>query len=102
MGLSAFLLILAAAGGFVLGRETSPSSSRETRARHVYTGRQGDVLRVPAAATRCAVSAEGGFPDLFCSRMPRGRYQVVFYEDSFLVFQNGKPDDPVFSARWRP
>jgi len=68
----------------------------------VWTGHQGDVLRVPAAATRCAVSGEGGFPDLFCSRIPRGRYTVTFFSDSIQVWRNGRPEKPAFSARWKP
>ena len=91
------------AAAFMLGRATSPDDASATlAARHVYTGRQGDVFRVPAAATRCVVSREGGFPDMFCSRIPSGRFTVSFFEDSVLVWRNGNPDRPAFSARWKP
>jgi hypothetical protein len=96
-----FCLVLAVAAAFLLGRETSPESASAT-ASHVYIGRQGDVFRVPATATSCIVSSEGGFPDLFCSRIPRGRYTVSFFEDSVLVWRNGNPDHPAFTARWKP
>jgi len=88
------LAVLAAA--FLLGRATA------TTTRHVWIGHQGDILRVPAAATRCTVSVEGGFPDLFCSRIPRGRYTVTFFSDTIQVWRNRHPEAPVFSARWKP
>jgi hypothetical protein len=91
------LAVLAAlAAAFLIGRATA------TTARHVWVGHRGDVLRVPAAATRCVVSEEGGFPDLFCSRIPRGRYTVTFYSDTIQVWRNGHPGKPAFSARWKP
>jgi hypothetical protein len=93
-----FLLVVPAAlaAAFLIGRATA------TTTRHVWIGHQGDVLRVPAAATRCTVSAEGGFPDLFCSRIRRGRYTVTFYSDTIQVWRNGHPEKPAFSARWKP
>jgi hypothetical protein len=36
-----------------------------------------------------------------CSRIPDGKYQVVFFADSFLVYRVGNTT-PVFSARWKP
>jgi hypothetical protein len=69
----------------------------------VYTVRQGDVVRVPAAATECEASQEGGHANLFCTRMPKGRYQVIFYEDSVLVWPLSRgPDGPPFAYRWKP
>jgi hypothetical protein len=85
--------VLAVAGGFLLGRATASGSGGNVL-------RDGFV-RVPAAATRCAVGGEGGFPNFVCSRLPRGRYTVSFFSDDILVFRNGK-EDPVFSARWKP
>ena len=101
MRLSVLCVALAIAAAFLLGRATNLGNASATTSRHVYTGGQGDVFRVPAAATRCVVSQEGGFPNLVCDRIPRGRYTVVFYKDSFLVWRIGK-EDPVFSARWQP
>lgn len=94
-----FLLssLLAVAGAFLLGRATATESKANP---HVYVLREG-VVRVPAAATRCEASGEGGFPDFVCSRLPRGLYTVSFFSDDLLVFRNGK-EDPVFSARWEP
>ena len=96
MRLFGFVVPVALAAAFFVGRATA------TQSRHVWIGRQGDVLRVPAAATRCLVSGEAGSPDLFCSRIPRGRYTVTFFSDEILVWRNGRPDKPVFSARWKP
>jgi hypothetical protein len=45
--------------------------------RHV-TLRTGDVAVAPLAATRCEASAEAGSPNLFCTRTPAGRYEVIF------------------------
>ena len=95
-----FPLVIAAA--FVGGRMTGPDSASASASARVYTGRQGDVFRVPSAATRCVVTQEGGFPRLYCSRIGGGRYTVDFFSRSILVWRNGNPDAPVFSARWKP
>jgi hypothetical protein len=97
-----FLVSLAVAAAFFVGRETKNGGPTVTEGRsHIYTARAGDVFRAPEAATECLVSQEGGFPDLFCTRIPRGRHHVVFFEDSFLVYRIGNTT-PVFSARWKP
>jgi hypothetical protein len=59
------------------------------------------VVRAPLAATRCEASAEGGTPNLFCTRSPGGRYQIVFYADDVLIFRVGDPDNPR-AVRWKP
>jgi hypothetical protein len=87
---------------FVAGRMTGPDLASASTSARVYTGRQGDVFRVPSAATRCLVTQEGGFPRLYCSRIGGGRYTVDFFSRSVLVWRNGNPDAPVFTARWRP
>ena len=76
------------------------AASAQTENR-VYTLLQNDVVRAPGAATRCTASVEGGAKSLFCHRSPEGRYQVVFYTDSIVVWKNGNPDKPAFSARWQ-
>ena len=77
--------------------QTAPSG------RHVYTLRQGDVIRVPAAATECEASGEAGKPNLFCVRTPRGRHQIILYEDSVLVWPLARgPDGPPFIYHWKP
>jgi hypothetical protein len=98
------VLVLLIPAAFVVGRETSSSttSTRTTSSTHVYTVRGGDVVRVPTAATRCEASYDGGFPNFFCSRKPEGRYQVVFYKDSVLVSRVGDPDNPPQVFRWEP
>jgi hypothetical protein len=68
--------------------------------RHV-TRRTGDVAVAPLAATRCEASAEAGSPNLFCTRTPAGRYQVIFYEDSVLIYRAGDPDNPR-AIPWKP
>jgi len=51
----------------------------------------------------CEASQEGGFPNLFCTRIPRGRYQVIFYEDSVLVWPRARgPDSAPFAYKWKP
>lgn len=97
---SLFLVLIAAA--FVAGRTTGTDMASASESARVYTGRQGDVFRVPSAATRCSVTQEAGFPRLYCSRIGGGRYTVDFFRTSILVWRNGNPDNPVFSARWRP
>ena len=86
---------------FVIGRATNPTAASALPENHVYTLRQADVVRAPGAATQCTASVEGGFKNLFCRRSPEGRYQVVFYADSILVWKNGNPDKPAFSAHWK-
>ena len=88
----------------------SRDSKRSTPARpaprsHViYTLRQGDVVRDPQTATRCEASAEGGSPNLFCTRMTKGRHQIVFYKDAVFVFdledRTRDPLDPNFVFNW--
>ena len=65
----------------------------------VYTLRTGDTARRPAASTRCLASAEGGSPNLYCTRVGGGRYSVAFYDDSFLVWRD---PDHAQSFRWKP
>jgi hypothetical protein len=81
--------------------DTAPARERP----RVYVLRDGDVVLRPEAATRCMASEEGGFPNLFCTRIGEGRHDVVFYEDSVLVWPHAEggnfPPDP-FSYRWKP
>jgi hypothetical protein len=86
---------------FFIGRVTNPKAASAGSQNQTYTLRQGDVVRAPGAATRCTASVEGGAKNLFCHRSPEGRYEVVFYKDSILVWKNGNPDKPAFSARWQ-
>ena len=82
------------------------SSVRMTHGHRVYTLRSGDIIRRPTAGTQCVASGEGGFPNLFCTRMGGGRHQVIFYKDSVLVWPldcaRCGPDGPVFTYTWEP
>lgn len=102
--LSLLSLPLLMAAAFLVGHATSPSVASAKTSAHVYTGRFGDVFRVPAAATRCLVSAEAGAANVHCAHMPiaRARYEVVFYKNNLFVYRYGHPDNPVFSARGKP
>lgn len=73
------------------------------RVSQTYALADGDVAVRREAHTRCVASHEGGQPNLFCTRVPRGRHQVIFYEDSVLVWPLARgPDGPPFSYRWQP
>jgi hypothetical protein len=96
-----FAVALLIPGAFLVGRATNPTTASARTENRVYTLRQNDVVRAPGAATRCTASVEGGAKNLFCQRSPEGRYQVVFYVDSIIVWKNGNTDQPAFSARWR-
>ena len=90
--------------GWQEGGDTGETRGATTeRGTRVYTLRQGDVVRIPQAATECEASQEGGHPNLFCTRIPRGRHQVIFYEDSVLVWPVARgPDGPPFAYEWEP
>jgi hypothetical protein len=96
------VVIVAVAAAFLLGRATSPGAISAATRDHVYTGRMGDVFRVPAAKTRCLVSQEGGAADVVCRHVPRARYTVVFFAKNLFVYRSGRPDNPVFSAHGKP
>jgi hypothetical protein len=98
----AWLFPVVIAAAFAAGRVTAADTASASATARVYTGRQGDVFRVPSVSTRCLVTVEGAFPRLFCSRIGGRRYTVDFFRSSVLVWRNGNPDAPVFSARWRP
>ena len=71
------------------------------RMRRVYTLRDGDIVVRPEAATRCEASGEAGVPNLFCTRIPRGRHQIIFYDSCVLVWPLARgPDGPPFVYRW--
>jgi len=104
MRISLLALLMLIVGTFVLGRATAPGAAPAATDTRVYTGRTGDVFRVPASSTRCVVSQEGGAANTMCRHTPLAlaRYDVVFYRDNLFVYRNGRPDNPVFSARGRP
>lgn len=68
----------------------------------VYTLSQGDRVRMPAVATECLATQEGGFPRLHCSRTSRGRYQVDIFADTVHLYDleapNAEPMLPTYSV----
>jgi hypothetical protein len=101
------VVIAGAVGAFAVytfgWREDKASAPERPR---VYVLRDGDIVLRPEAATRCMASQEGAFRNLFCARIGGGRHNVVFYEDSVLVWPysptpGGFPPDP-FSYDWKP
>lgn len=104
MRLSLIGVVLLVAAAFLLGRATSPAAAPAATRGHVYTGRMGDVIRVPAAATRCLVSEEGGAANLICGHTPtaKARFSVVFFTDNLFVYRTAQPDNPVFTALGKP
>ena len=110
-GVAALAVVVAGIVGafaiYTLGRESGNDGETDaapaTAGPRVYTLRIGDVVRVPDAATECQASQEAGQPNLFCTRVPRGRHQVIFYEDNVLVWPLARgPDGPPFSYEWAP
>jgi hypothetical protein len=106
LGVAVTLAVLAVSGRLAGGgddKTNAPGRPAPTRPA-VYTLRTGDVIRDPLTATRCEASGEAGYPNLFCTRMSRGRYQVVFYEDSVELFDlldpNEQPLEPKYSFKW--
>jgi hypothetical protein len=94
-GLAALgIVVVGAVAGFTVytlgwrdsGDSQSDSASVSVGARQVFTVHQGDIVNVPATATRCEASHEGGIPNLFCTRSDRSRYQVVFWKDEVQVY----------------
>jgi hypothetical protein len=84
------------AAGLLAGGGGSAAADEQTR---TFTGRRGDVFRVPAIGVRCVASQEGGSPRLLCRHAPSGRYDVVLFRESLYVYRRGSPDDPVFFGR---
>jgi hypothetical protein len=91
------------------GNHEAPAAAvvtTDTGRHRLYTIRRGDVLRVPGSATQCEASGEAGIPNLFCTRIPRGRFQIVFWKDSVDVYDlldpHLEPMVPTFNFKWEP
>ena len=80
------------------GGDQSDTASVSAHSRRIFTVRQGDIVRVPATATRCEASHEGGIPNLFCSRTRRSRYQVVFWKDEVQVYDLARNRGPMVAT----
>jgi hypothetical protein len=102
VGALATLAVLAVLVVLVGGRDEKRHVSARPvpRGRVIYTLRSGDVVRDPLTATRCEASGEGGHPNLFCTRMRRGRYQIVFYSDEVQVFDLLDPNEEPLEAKY--
>jgi hypothetical protein len=68
----AWLFPVMMAAAFAAGRVTGPDTASASGSDRVYTGRQGDVFRVPSAATRCQVTVEGAFLGSFAAASGEG------------------------------
>lgn len=96
---SLFLIPLALAAAFMLGRATGPSPASASSAGHIYTGRANDVFRLPSAAVRCRVGKEGSpLANMTCERTPYWHFQVYFTKGWWAVLKRGYPDNPVFAT----
>jgi hypothetical protein len=85
------------------GSDHHGKTASATIGQRTSTLRDGDVVLRPEAATRCRAEREGGIPDLFCDRMPGGRFQVVFYADCVLVWPLSRgPEGPPIRYGWKP
>ncbi len=105
------IVVAGAVGGFAVytfgwresgGHPQSRSTfvTTETGRHRLYTIREGDVIRVPGAATQCEASGEAGIPNLFCTHTgSASRYEVVFWKDRVDVYdlaRHGAPMVPTF------
>jgi hypothetical protein len=85
------------------GEDGRTATVQGSRGSQTYTLGDGDVVIRAEARTRCVASGEGGRPNLFCTRIPRGRHQVIFYSDSVLVWPLDRgPDGAPFTYEWQP
>ena len=97
---SLFVIPLALAAAFLLGRVTAPSPASASSAGHIYTGQANDVFRVPSAAVRCRVGKQGGrFASVTCQHTPYWHFQIYFTNGWLAVTKRGYPDNPVFATR---
>jgi hypothetical protein len=97
-GVAAALLTVSA-----LGWPERRAATEVTTEQRTYTLRDGDVAIRAEAATRCEASAEGGLSNLFCTRIPAGRHQIILYADCALVWPLARgPDGPPITYGWDP
>jgi hypothetical protein len=106
-GLAALAILVAGAVGifavYTFGWRDGTEAPK--RGASTYTIRRGDVVVVPAAATRCEASGEGGVPNLFCEGTPRSRYQVAIWSDEAELYDleaGGEPMVPTYSVPRKP
>jgi hypothetical protein len=84
--------VVAAFAVYTYGWRDDDTAQPDSRGPHVYTIRQGDIVRMPAAATECEATHEAGFPRLYCTRTRASRYQVIINRDVVQVYDLEDPD----------
>jgi hypothetical protein len=102
-------LAVAAAGavgafaGYTLGSDEEKAKPRQQpTAPRTFTLEQGDLARMPSAATECLATHEATIPRLFCTRIRASRYQVIINRDVVHVYDLEHPDvepfEPTYSV----
>ena len=93
------IVVVGAVGAFALytfGADDEITVREAPAGPRVFTLRQGDVVRMPSAATACRATAEAGFPRLFCTRTGASRYQVIINRDVVQVYDLNDPGTEPF------
>jgi hypothetical protein len=67
------LIASAMTGAFISGQASKPSAASAAKLGRVFVARQGDVIRVPSAQTRCEASEEAGVANLFLRPLATAR-----------------------------
>jgi hypothetical protein len=98
---AALAVVVAAAvgafAGYVLGSDEEAAGPKQEPATHrVFTLEQGDIARMPSAATECLATVEATSPRLFCTRIGTSRYQVILNREVVQVYDLEDPDTEPF------
>jgi hypothetical protein len=91
-------LFAVAMTAFAVGTSAGLAGARAA-ATQTYTLRAGDKVRVPSIQQVCTLAAEGGAPDLLCSRSSHPRHEVTIFRENILVWKVGNPDRPAWSGK---
>ena len=92
------ILVAVATAAFAIGTTTGLPGAKASATR-TYTLRAGDKVRIPTIQQVCTLSAEGGAPDLFCSRPSHARHEVTIFRDNILIWKVGNPDHAAWSGK---
>jgi hypothetical protein len=87
---------VAAFAVYTFGSDEEVKPTPPSNGPRVFTLRQGDIARMPSAATECLATHEAGFPRLFCTRTGSSRYQVIINRDVVQVYDLEDPDTEPF------
>jgi hypothetical protein len=77
---------------YTFGSDDEAELTQTSTAPRVFSLEQGDIVRMPSAATECEATHEAGFPRLFCTRTSASRYQVIINRDVVQVYDLKDPD----------